>query len=196
VRLEEAAARLDKFSANSSLTARVGSLERDLQGLDAQGIVPLLPGLHIDRSLLEATLQLKDVAGQINVVLHAIGILWSLPYVLEHGEVVEKLSLGVGNAPERHWDLETDRQIGEFTFIRWRGGPEPVRKQKVFANLVALALADTPKRRVLYVVGKERPLAFLRGRSDLSATPNCGLVSMRRSKGFRPWGNSSLRWGR
>jgi len=37
-------------------------------------------------ALLQAALEVKRMAGQINVIVHAVGILVSLPYVLEPGE--------------------------------------------------------------------------------------------------------------
>ena len=51
--------------------------------------------------------------GQINVIVHAVGILVALPKILELGELVQSLSLGAGNTGRAH-DLETDRRIDEF----------------------------------------------------------------------------------
>ena len=55
----------------------------------------------------------KRSAGQINVIVHAVGILVALPKILEPGELVQSLSLGAGNTGRAH-DLETDRRIDEF----------------------------------------------------------------------------------
>ena len=172
VRLEDAAVRLGQFVSGSSITGRIVQLEERLHGMDPERLKLALPGLAIDSSLLEAALTMKTAAGQINTLLHAIGIVWSLPYVLVTGERVRSVSLGAGNSPDRHFDLETDRQIAEFTFIRWRGGSEPARKNKLFANLVTLDLAKSEKRRVLYVVGKRFPMTFLNGRSSIAVVLN------------------------
>ena len=53
------------------------------------------------------------MAGQVNVVIHALGILISLPYLLEDDEEIQSLSLGAGNTGRRY-DLETDRRVAEF----------------------------------------------------------------------------------
>src|SRR5437879_4998533 len=102
------------------------------------------------------------------VIVHAVGILVSLSYVLEPGERIESLSLGAGNTGRPH-DLETDRQVAEFKFIEWRGGPESIRQNTLFVDVFNLATARTNKRRVLYVVGKATPLRFLNNRRALTS---------------------------
>ena len=95
------------------------------------------------------------MSGQINVLVHAIGILNALPYILEPGEVVESLSLGAGNTGRTMISRRT--AIAEFKFIEWRGGPESIRQNGVFADLFNLANSPTKKRRVLYLVGTAIP---------------------------------------
>jgi len=104
----------------------------------------------------------KALAGQINVVVHALGILLALPAILQDGEVVEDLSLGAGNTG-RSFDLETDRRIAEFKFIAWQGGSETIRQNVLFIDLYHLAEAKTDKKRQLYVTELDRPMRFLRG---------------------------------
>ena len=70
---------------------------------------------------------IKRLAGQIHVVIHALGILLCLPRILQPGEVVEYVSLGAGNTG-RAFDLETNQRIAEFKFIRWQGGAEVIRQ--------------------------------------------------------------------
>lgn len=94
------------------------------------------------------------------MLVHAIGILNSLPFILEPGEMVQTLSLGAGNTG-RPYDLETDRRVAEFKFTSWRGGPEPIRQNQLFKDLFYLVTRPTPKRRFMYVVGKARPMHFL-----------------------------------
>lgn len=74
--------------------------------------------------------------------------------------MIESLSLGAGNTG-RHHDLETDRQIAEFKFIRWRGGAEAIRQNNVFIDIFNLASANKKKRRVLYLLDKHHALRFL-----------------------------------
>jgi hypothetical protein len=66
---------------------------------------------------------MKQVAGQINVVIHALVILLCLPHILKDHEVIEYVSLGAGNTA-RAFDLETNQRVAEFKFIRWQGGPK------------------------------------------------------------------------
>jgi hypothetical protein len=126
---------------------------------------------------MAGALLFKSLVGQVNTVIHAMGILVSLPYVLDEDERVEHLSLGAGTkrrstgSEDRLHDLETDRKVAEFKFITWRAGAELVRQNGVFADLYKLARAERPERfsRVLYVVGKKEPLAFLQGNRKLSS---------------------------
>ena len=118
--------------------------------------------------MLAAALRIKEAAGQINVVIHAVGILVSLPYILLPGERIASLSLGAGNTG-KDFDLETDAQVAEFKFITWRGGPEAIRQNSVFADFFKLAEDDSGRKRCLYVVGKEHPLRFLNGGRSMSS---------------------------
>lgn len=86
----------------------------------------MLGSSGIDREVLAAAAALKRLAGQINVSIHAMGILLCLPHILEPYESVKYMSLGAGNTG-RKFDLETNYRIAEFKFIHWRGGPESVR---------------------------------------------------------------------
>ncbi len=88
--------------------------------------------------------------------------------MLEAGEHVESLSLGAGNTG-RTFDLETDRQVGEFKFIAWRSGAESIRQNGLFIDIFRLALAETDRCKVVYLTGLEHPLRFLRGRRALTS---------------------------
>jgi hypothetical protein len=165
--LGRALVRIDRVSS-AGLTRWIGGLEEAFAGASGSGVADALGKNGIDDELLTAALLVKRSAGQINVLVHAVGILVALPEILEAGEVVESLSLGAGNTGQAH-DLETDRRIAEFTFIDWRGGPESIRQNKLFGDVVALVGAQTSKRRVLYVNGKDIPLSFLQNRRALSS---------------------------
>ena len=154
-------------AAGAGLTDWIGSLESAFSGKTAPTVAELGRS-GVDAELLTAALLVKRAAGQINVIVHVVGILVALPKILEPGEIVESLSLGAGNTG-RACDLETNRQIAEFTFIDWRGGPESIRQNKLFGDVVALAAAKTTKRRVLYVNGRDIPLRFLGNRRALSS---------------------------
>lgn len=154
--------------ASAGITRWIGGLEQAFSGTARHDIDGSLAENAVDEDLLAAALLVKRTAGQINVLVHAVGILVALPKILEPGEIVQSLSLGAGNTGRAH-DLETDRRIAEFTFIDWRGGPESIRQNKLFGDVVALVTAKTKKRRVLYVNGTTHPLRFLGNRRALSS---------------------------
>jgi hypothetical protein len=158
--LQEAVGLLDALMTSAGTTPWIGALEVRLQGADCSQVRTVIDRDGIGRETLDAALLLKRVSGQVNVLVHAIGILNALPYILEPGEVVQSVSLGAGNTGRAH-DLETDRRVAEFKFIEWRGGPESIRQNSLFKDLFYLASDPTNKRRVLYVVGKAWPLHFL-----------------------------------
>ena len=166
--LIEALDALARITAGSGLTSWIGSAERELEGVDAARVSAWLERIPVGGDALRGALVVKRVAGQINVIVHALGILTSLPYILEPGETIESLSLGAGNTGRDH-DLTTNIRIAEFKFIDWRGGPETIRQNGLFADLFNLVADPTPRRKVLYVVGIEQPLRFLANRRALTS---------------------------
>jgi hypothetical protein len=83
-------------------------------------------------------IKLKRLADQINVVIHALGILVCLPHLLQPGEVIDYVSLAAGNNWQA-FDPGTNRRIVEFKFIagtvsrsnsseRWRRISRPHRE--------------------------------------------------------------------
>lgn len=166
--LLSALATLALFASPEELTPRIGKLESDLASLTSKQAADRLVDEHVDSSLLDAALTVKRLAGRINHIVHAVGILTALPYVLEPGEVIASLSLAAGNTGKAY-DLETDRQIAEFKFITWRGSAEAGRQNVLFIDLFRLASADTDKRRVVYVTGTREPLRFLHGHRALKS---------------------------
>lgn len=154
-----AAEALASFAGND-LTERIASLESGFSGTNATTIQRALADSRVSHDLLAAAYVMKRVAGQINVVIHALGILLCLPHVLEPGERVLSLSLGAGNTG-RAFDLETDRRIGEFKFIHWQGGAETIRQNSLFKDLYQMVEHPTEKQKVMYVLGTFYPLKFL-----------------------------------
>jgi hypothetical protein len=159
--LVDAARQLQAFR-QPSLARRLADIECRLRGKDDAVLEDLLAAAGVSGSLFQSALVMKQAAGEINVLVHAIGILSALPRLLEGGEVVQALSLGAGNTG-KPFDLETTLRIAEFKFIHWRGGSEVIRQNSLFQDFFYLAEADTSKRRYLYVVGAEHPRRFLAG---------------------------------
>ena len=163
----EAAKAIQQFEKDS-LTDRISAIESKLAGANSSVIQLVYPSLGITSDLLESAITFKRTAGQINVLIHTIGILLSLPEILEKDEVVEYLSLGAGNTG-RPFDLETNHRVAEFKFINWQGGAESIRQNSLFKDFYLLAEYETPKRKYLYVLGKKHPMKFLNGGRSLES---------------------------
>ncbi len=162
--LDDANKEVQQFK-KGSLRQHVSSLEKELVGKDKTACPRIYSEHVIGSSLLDSAVALKRAAGQVNEVVHAIGILLSLPHILRDEETIQSLSLAAGNTG-KPFDLETNLRVAEFKFIDWKGGPESIRQNSLFKDFYLLAEVNTSKERYLYVNGAERPLKFLNsGRS-------------------------------
>lgn len=150
------------------LTETLGRIEGAAQGVNVDNCRAFAEGTGAGRDVLAAAAEMKRLAGQINVTIHALGILLSLPHILEAGEQVEYVSLGAGNTG-RQFDLETNLRVAEFKFIRWRGGPESIRQNSIFKDFYQLAEYPTPKQKHLYLLGTHHAFRFLRGGRSLTS---------------------------
>jgi hypothetical protein len=158
---------LDKFT-RTDLTGTLAGIETAVRGLTVATCMKALSDAGVSSEVLSAAASLKRLAGQVNVAIHATGILLCLPHILEPGEVVEYVSLGAGNTG-RSFDLETNRRIAEFKFIHWQGGAESIRQNSIFKDFYLLAESASDKRKVLYVLGTKYPLNFFNGGRTLSS---------------------------
>lgn len=159
--------RVSEFK-HGSLKAQVASLEKQFEHADKGDCTTACERNGIDTSLLLAALLIKRNAAQIDEIVHAAGILVSLPHILKRGEVIEYLSLAAGNTGRR-FDLETNARIAEFKFIDWKGGAESIRQNQLFKDFFELAESETPKERYLYTVGLKYPLRFFNGRRAMKS---------------------------
>jgi hypothetical protein len=160
---------LEKFHQEYDLKQTISVLQIKAQNKKRTDIDNLLAEGEIDKSLLHAALSLKDIVGQINVIIHAWGILVSLPYILQPDEIIEYVSLGAGNTG-KEFDLKTSRQVAEFKFIDWKGGPETIRKNSLFKDFYHLAECEDAREKYLYVLGIERPINALNNTRKLKST--------------------------
>lgn len=159
---------LQSFARPGEMTSRISALEWALSGQDRASAIEALNRERVTDAMLSGAVSVKRIAGEVNVAIHALGILLALPHILEPGEKIESLSLGAGNTGRR-FDLETNRQVAEFKFIAWRGGPESIRQNSLFIDIFRLVLAETRRRKVVYLTGLEHPIRFLRGRRALTS---------------------------
>lgn len=171
--LEKAIQAITAFQGES-LTSTISEIEREIIGLNAKESAEYCTQRDINDAFIDSSLLVKSLAGQINVLIHTAGILHSLKGILKENEVIESVSLGAGNTGKK-FDLVTNLQVAEFKFIDWQGGAESIRQNGIFKDFYDLAEFDTPKRKVLYVVGTYYPIKFLSGgralRSVLSKQP-------------------------
>jgi hypothetical protein len=165
--LVEAIAALNLFSGQD-LGQTLSRIELAIEGATGDSCPPLLLEHHVQHDALAAAGLVKRLAGQVNVVIHALGILLCLPEVLRPGEVIESISLGAGNTG-KPFDLETNRRVAEFKFIAWQGGPEAIRQNSLFKDFYYLIEYDSTKSKHLYVLGTEFPLKFLNSRRALES---------------------------
>ena len=179
--LSQAVNAIARLGAGAELTTTIRAIEASLTGKQRRAAERTLVSHEIDEAVLRGALKIKDLAGQIHVVIHAVGILVVLPYILARDERIESVSLGAGNTG-REYDLVTDRRIAEFKFIQWRGGSESIRQNSLFIDLFNLASAQTAKRRYMYVVDREHPDRFLANRRALSSVLSRNAAAAARFK--------------
>jgi hypothetical protein len=152
----------------SDLTQTIYQIEKSVKGVSAEKYLAVLSTSGAKAEVLGAAGLVKQLAGQINVVIHALGILLCLPHILRPGEIIEYVSLGAGNTG-RAFDLETTLRVAEFKFIRWQGGPESIRQNSLFKDFYELAEHETPKEKYLYVLGTDHGEKFFNGGRALTS---------------------------
>lgn len=164
----ELSAQLLRQFSGERLTKKIGRIEKDIQGLARADCESFLEKTGATSEVFAAAAEMKRLAGQINVTIHALGILLCLPHVLEAGEIIEYVSLGAGNTG-RKFDLETNRRVAEFKFINWQLGAESIRQNSLFKDFVLLEGHDTAKRKYIYSLGTQHVIKFLHSRRALSS---------------------------
>ena len=152
----------------ADLTQTIYEIEKSLKGVSSQNYSAVLTTSGAKAEVLGAASLIKQLAGQINVVVHALGILLCLPHILRPGEVINYVSLGAGNTG-RAFDLETSLRVAEFKFIHWQGGPESIRQNSLFKDFYEMAEHETHKAKYLYVLGTAHAEKFLNGGRAMSS---------------------------
>ena len=167
----------------TDLTRTIYQIEKSLKGASANSYSSVLTTSGAKAEVLGAAGLIKQVAGQINVVIHALGILLCLPHILRPGEIIDYVSLGAGNTG-RAFDLETNLRVAEFKFIRWQGGPESIRQNSLFKDFYEMAEHETAKEKYLYVLGTEHGEKFFNGGRTLSSVLRTATLRKRFSEKF------------
>lgn len=165
--IDKALRALEAFQGES-LTESLADIESCIVGSGIGDLEGFCRVRGIDESFMDSAISIKRVAGQINVIIHAAGILKSLSGLLQPDEKVESVSLGAGNTG-RNFDLETNLRVAEYKFIDWQGGSESIRQNGIFKDFFELAEFETNKKKYLYVVGTEYPIKFFNGGRALTS---------------------------
>jgi hypothetical protein len=131
----------------TDLTQTIQEIEKSVKGITAESYAAVLSTSGAKSEVLGAAGLVKQLAAQIDVVIHTLGILLCLPHILRPGEIVEYVSLGAGNTG-RAFDLETNLRIAEFKFIRWQGGPESIRQNSVFKDFFRIGRTRHDERKI------------------------------------------------
>lgn len=166
-KFDEAISALQTF-CGPDLTQTIYRIETSLRNATGDTCARAFSASRASSQVLGAAGLIKNIAAQINVVIHAVGILICLPRILQPGEVIEYVSLGAGNTG-RAFDLETNQRIAEFKFIRWQGGPESIRQNALFKDFYAMAEHETAKAKFLYLLGTEHVDKFFNGGRAMSS---------------------------
>jgi len=95
--IADAVVALQTFSG-PELTTTLAQIESAIEGRTSHDCAPLLAQHNVRHDALDAAGLVKRMAGQIDVVIHALGILLCLPDLLQADEVIESLSLGAAPA--------------------------------------------------------------------------------------------------
>lgn len=142
------------------------SLINRLNQLKAKTIGKTKTELTDNVPLYNAALLVKKASAQINEIVHAVGILNSLPRILEDNEIIIDLSLASGAAGEGI-DLVTNKRVAEFKFATWQegGSKNGMRKRQVFADYINLTILKTDKKKELYVISSESIKKYFQGKS-------------------------------
>ena len=158
---------IENFQGNS-LTKSLSDIESLIHKMGLNEVHSFCGDRGIDDAFLASALSIKKVAGQINVIIHAAGILRSLQNILEPGEEIVSVSLGAGNTG-RKFDLETNYRVAEYKFIDWQGNADTIRQNSTFKDFFELAEHETPKKKYLYLIGTKIPLKFFHGGRALTS---------------------------
>lgn len=153
----------------------ISEIEYKLVGKTLDDVQSLLLEENISYLLFEKNVRLKKLAGQVNVVIHSIGILLSLAKILKDGEVIEYLSLGAGNTG-KDFDLETNFRVAEYKFIDWADKSNTIRENNIFKDFYELSIYDTNKEKYIYCYNLDIVKKFFNASRSLDSVLSKGSL--------------------
>ncbi|MDR0223352.1 MAG: hypothetical protein LBI38_07480 [Oscillospiraceae bacterium] len=136
-------------SKTKNLNTQIAEVEIYLRSKDKAAVLDYVNHHRVSEILTEK-LYIKRLSTQIDVAIHAYGILLTLSKILDKGEVIEYLSLGAGNKGKA-FDVATSKRIAEFKFAKWDGGSNTIRKNGIFKDFLELAINTDSGGRKKYI---------------------------------------------
>jgi hypothetical protein len=143
------------------LRVQIADIERGLLSKDKADVFEYVVK-HKVPELLAEKLHIKQLSAQVDVAIHAYGILLALSEIMEDGEVIEYLSLGAGNTGKA-FDVATSKRIAEFKFAMWDGGSNTIRQNGIFKDFLELAINTKSEGKVkqIYCLSADDVIRFL-----------------------------------
>lgn len=143
-------------------------IEEKLVSKGKQEVVNILRINNVTHSLFKSKQEIKKLSAQIDVWIHAYGILLTLPEILSKDEKILSLSLGAGNTG-KDFDLETTERIAEYKFVNWSGKSDTIRENNLFKDFVELVHAKTDKHKFIYCYDVDIVKKFLESKRSLES---------------------------
>jgi len=146
---------------DKSLRIHISDIENELKFKSKEYVIGYVRKHRVSEILAEKQ-YLKKISLQVDVAIHAYGILSALPHILEDGEAIEYLSLGAGNTGKAY-DLATSKRIAEFKFAVWDIKNNTVRQDGIFQNFLELAASTerSGKKKYIYCLSAAEIIRFL-----------------------------------
>jgi len=144
-----------------NLRKHIANLERGLKLKDKVAVFDCIEQHRISEVLTEK-LFIKRFSAQVDVAIHAYGILAALAKILDDGEIIEYLSLGAGNTGKAY-DVSTSKRIAEFKFAQWDKSNNTIRQNGIFKDFLELAIntASEGKAKYIYCLSAAEVIRFL-----------------------------------
>jgi len=144
-----------------NLKKHISTLEKDLIFKYSTDVFKYLEQDNISDILAEK-MYLKRISAQVDVAIHAYGILVALAKIMDDDEVIEYLSLGAGNTGKAY-DVCTSKRIAEFKFAKWDRSSNTMRQNSIFKDFLELAIYidGNGKEKYIYCLSAADVIKFL-----------------------------------
>jgi len=148
-------------SKQKDVRTLISELESIFLSKGKKDVLAFVDGYKITEIFTEK-LYIKKLSAQVDTIIHAYGILLSLPKILDDDETIEYLSLGAGNTG-KPFDLSTSKRVAEFKFAKWDTKNNTIRQNKIFENFLELAIdvGNVGKKKYIYCLSAEEIIKFL-----------------------------------